>query len=337
MPRVIGFAELPGLDPRSTFVGNSARIFKDAESLAGRVFLADVSDDVVVAAFEISDTDSTWDLVNTAGAGKLAARAEISERGGVTTVDAVHLMRWDVSTAWPDNMRMEESDVVRAVLDARDGRNTRRRLSVPSGARPMGEGPAALIDITGEIGVHAGDAIAAAVTRAEGKSINVAINSEGGNLLAAMSAYEALVGHCHRVSVEIIDRANSAASIIAMAGDVRTIDRHSVMMLHLPHGAVAEGGTAAHFRRMAKVCDDFADAMAAIYARRTRHSRDYAMAWMEDEVTFGAGEALRAGLANRISSDLAPPAGAGPAARRARFRAIRGPFTTITTTGWETR
>ena len=136
-PIVVGFAALRGIDPRCVFVSASPRVIHDDEALGGRLFIADLDDDAAVVGFELSEWSSILPRVAAADAGALAAVAETTERGGITTVRAIRLHRADGwSTCWSTNMLVDRDNVaVQSVMAARDGHNPRRRLPMPSGAR----------------------------------------------------------------------------------------------------------------------------------------------------------------------------------------------------------
>jgi len=68
----------------------------------------------------------------------------------------------------------------------------------------------------------------------EDKDITVWIDSFGGDVFAGAGIYNALKEHKGNVTVKIDGKAISAASVIAMAGDVIEMSPVAIMMIHNP-------------------------------------------------------------------------------------------------------
>ena len=67
---------------------------------------------------------------------------------------------------------------------------------------------------------------------AEGKDLKIYINSPGGSAFAGVAIYNMLLRHSGKKEVFIDGLAASAASIIAMAGDVINIPKNAYLMIH---------------------------------------------------------------------------------------------------------
>jgi ATP-dependent protease ClpP protease subunit len=77
--------------------------------------------------------------------------------------------------------------------------------------------------------------------------VKVRINSGGGIATEGMAIYSLLKAHPGKVAMAIDGVAASAASLIAMAGDVRTMRDGAMMMIHDP--ATITVGNATHARQ----------------------------------------------------------------------------------------
>lgn len=104
------------------------------------------------------------------------------------------------------------------------------------------------------------------VHAAEGKEINLYINSPGGFVWDAVSMYDALLNSSSKVIVEITGLAASAASFVAMAGDSVKIAEPGKMMIHDAQGIGI--GSPADLREYADLLDSVSDDISGIYAKR---------------------------------------------------------------------
>ena len=64
--------------------------------------------------------------------------------------------------------------------------------------------------------------------------ITVWINSPGGDCIAAAQIYNMLKSHKGKVTIKVDGLAASAASVIAMAGDIMYMSPVSMLMIHNP-------------------------------------------------------------------------------------------------------
>lgn len=128
--------------------------------------------------------------------------------------------------------------------------------------------------------------------------IVVYINSYGGNVFDGVGIYNQLARHSARVIVDVDGIAASAASVIAMAGDVIRIAENGFMMIHDPW-TLAMGG-AADLRRTADELERVRDAIADTYVARTKQPRVRIIDQMATETWFSAADALDQGFATEI-------------------------------------
>lgn len=129
-------------------------------------------------------------------------------------------------------------------------------------------------------------------------SINVKINSRGGDMFAGNAIYNALKNHPAFVTVYIDGVAASAASVVAMAGDRVVMPRNAMMMIHKPQ-VVVEGDD----RALAAAADAVRKITAAFstaYETKTGLEPARIMALMEAETWLTPEEAVEQGFADEI-------------------------------------
>ena len=138
-------------------------------------------------------------------------------------------------------------------------------------------------------------------------TINVHINSIGGDVWDATAIYNALRNHGAKIISHVDGLAASCASWIAQAGDEVRIAKTAYMMIHDPSGMAF--GTADDMRQTAEMLDKVKATVAQIYADRSGKPADDWSAAMTDETWYIGQEAVDAGLADALSdADAAEPA-----------------------------
>lgn len=128
--------------------------------------------------------------------------------------------------------------------------------------------------------------------------VNLHLSSYGGDIKDGIAIYNALLDLNAEVEVYIDSIVASAASFIAMAGDVIKMRKASRMMIHEANGGAM--GTAKNLREMADILDSMTDMIAGVYADRAGGTNQEWRARMEGETWFGPQEALQAGLVDEI-------------------------------------
>lgn len=144
------------------------------------------------------------------------------------------------------------------------------------------------------------EGLIAALNELTANTINVRINSPGGDVFEAIAIYNTLVSHPADINVYVDALAASAASIIAMAGDTITMMVGSQMMIHDAMGI--EMGNAADMRAMADFLDQQSNNIASIYANKAGGEVEDWRAVMLAETWMFAEEAVNLGLADSIYS-----------------------------------
>lgn len=155
------------------------------------------------------------------------------------------------------------------------------------------------------------------------KSIDMHINSPGGDVFDAIAMHAALVNHPATVNTFVDGIAASAASFLAMAGDTIGIEKPARMMIHDASGLTI--GNEADHREMADLLGQISDTIAGMYADRAGGTvADWRDA-MRQTTWYTAPQAVEAGLADRVLNDTAAPQDRRTQLIRARARVtLRG-------------
>ena len=128
------------------------------------------------------------------------------------------------------------------------------------------------------------------IRAAVGRPIDLRIDSRGGKFGAVIDILLELEERDKWLATTVIREALSAACILALAGDVRRIDRRGTMMAHFPRPSSPDGAAEAR----------------EIVREYTCRQPGEVTAWLAREKTFTAAEAVHFGLADRIVDATAP-------------------------------
>jgi len=131
-------------------------------------------------------------------------------------------------------------------------------------------------------------------------TLNVFINSPGGDVFAGQTIHSILKRHKATVHVYVDGLAASIASVIVMAGDTVTMPKNAMMMVHNPWTCMA--GNAGDFRKMADDLDKITESLIAAYLGKTsdKLDRDKLVELMDDETWLTADDCLECGFADEI-------------------------------------
>jgi ATP-dependent protease ClpP protease subunit len=154
-----------------------------------------------------------------------------------------------------------------------------------------------IYDYIGWGGVTAAD-FAKELSALRAKTINVRINTPGGDVFDGLAIYNSLKDHGATINVKVDGIAASIGSVIAMAGHRITMGESAFLMVHNPWALVI--GNAADMREMAGILEKIGGSLAAIYAARAKVTMERAQTWMDAETWFTAQEAQAAGLADAV-------------------------------------
>ena len=172
----------------------------------------------------------------------------------------------------------------------------------PFAAAPDADANISIFDVIGDDGWTGGGVtakrISAALRSIGNRDVIVRINSPGGDMFEGIAIYNLLRTHPAKVTVEVLGWAASAASIIAMAGDVIRMGLGSFMMVHNAWGMVI--GNRHDMREAASLFDGFDAALADIYEARTGMARVEIERLMDAGTFMTAAQAVECGFADAV-------------------------------------
>jgi len=149
--------------------------------------------------------------------------------------------------------------------------------------------------------------IAGALRSIGERDIRVNINSPGGDFFEGVTIYNLLREHKAKVTVRVLGVAASAASVIAMAGDVIEIAMGSHIMVHNAWAVVM--GNRHDLEQAMGALESFDESMAEIYAARTGIDRKKITNLMDAETWINADAAVSGGWADRKINEPEKPEG----------------------------
>lgn len=162
------------------------------------------------------------------------------------------------------------------------------------------------IDSSGMYGVSAREVVSALNELKGVKNLDVRINSGGGDVFDGIAIYEALRRFPANIHVHVDGLAASAASVIAMAGDTRSISLGGFYMIHRASGLVY--GDDEDMRKMADILGNITNQIANIYADRTGMEPDELKAMIASETWMNAEESIKNNFATEVAFDVAAEA-----------------------------
>lgn len=160
------------------------------------------------------------------------------------------------------------------------------------------------------------------------RTIDVRINSGGGDVFDGLAIYNLLREHEARKTVHVDGLAASIASVIAMAGDEIRIADSAFLMIHNAWGMMM--GDADEARKFASLLDQTTAAIADVYAARTGQPLDQLRQLMADETWMASEQAIEMGFADSIVTNYRVAASVAPRIDLSRFRAPPAPVKSST-------
>lgn len=139
------------------------------------------------------------------------------------------------------------------------------------------------------------------LTAIDADTIEVRINSVGGDVFDGVAIYNALRQHSAEVIVTVEGLAASAASFIAQAGDEVNMLRGSEMMIH--DASALAWGNEEVMLRTASILGRISNNIASIYSERAGGTPEEWRAIMQAEMWYSPEEAVAAGLADNAVDD----------------------------------
>ena len=132
-------------------------------------------------------------------------------------------------------------------------------------------------------------------------NITVWVNSPGGDVFAAAQIYNMLRDYKGSVTVKIDGIAASAASVIAMAGDMVCVSPVAMMMIHNP--ATMAMGETKDMQKAIAMLNEVKESILNAYEFKTGLTRARLSHMMDDETWFNAKKAVELGFADKILFD----------------------------------
>lgn len=129
-------------------------------------------------------------------------------------------------------------------------------------------------------------------------TLNVYINSPGGDVFAGQAIYSILKRHKATINVYVDGLAASIASLIAMAGDKVIMPANAMMMVHNPWTFAY--GNANDFRKLADDMDKIRDSMVVAYESRSALTTDEIIELLDAETWLSAEDCLEYGFCDEI-------------------------------------
>lgn len=157
-----------------------------------------------------------------------------------------------------------------------------------------------IYDEIGYWGVTAKDFVEA-LSGVDASTINVRINSPGGDVFDGLAIYNALKAHPATINTFVDGWAASAASFIMLAGDTVSMAENSMAMIHKAWGVGI--GNADDMLALNGVLNKIDGQIAGMYAAKTGKPADECLASMAAETWFTAAEAKDYGLIDAVIAD----------------------------------
>ena len=140
---------------------------------------------------------------------------------------------------------------------------------------------------------------------AEEGDITLWVNSPGGNVFAAAEIYTMLRDYPGNVTVRIASIAASAASVVAMAGNLVQISPTGMLMVHDP--STIAMGNARDMEKAISTLNEVKESIINAYAFKTGLSRNRISKLMSDETWLNAKKAVELGFADEILFEAKKP------------------------------
>lgn len=139
--------------------------------------------------------------------------------------------------------------------------------------------------------------VVSSIEKANGQSVEVFINSGGGDIFAGSQIYTELKSYKGDVKIHIVGLAASAASVVAMAGK-SDISPTAMVMVH--NVSTLAGGDYHDMEKASEVLQETNKAMAAAYIAKSGMSEEDALAMMDRETWLTAQQAVDKGLIDSV-------------------------------------
>jgi ATP-dependent Clp protease, protease subunit len=133
------------------------------------------------------------------------------------------------------------------------------------------------------------------------QTLNIYINSDGGDVFAGQAIYSMLKRHPATKNIYIDGLAASIASLIAMAGDKIIMPANAMMMVH--RAWTVAMGNANDFRKMAEDMDKIDESIVTVYEAKTGMKQEDIISLLDAETWLTAQDALDNGFCDEIEEE----------------------------------
>lgn len=133
------------------------------------------------------------------------------------------------------------------------------------------------------------------------QTLNIYINSNGGDVFAGQAIYSMLKRSTAQKNVYIDGLAASIASIIAMAGDKIIMPANAMMMIHNPWTMAM--GNSHDFRKLADDMDKIRESMLSVYESKTGMKQEDIIPLLDAETWLTAQDAFDKGFCDEIEEE----------------------------------
>lgn len=159
-------------------------------------------------------------------------------------------------------------------------------------------------NIDSEYGINT-SLIEDSLNEANGKPLNIYINSYGGEVFEGFAIYNMIKRYNGYKVVYIDGLAASIASVIAMSGDRVVMNNASMMMIHNASGSCY--GNAEEMMKVVKALEQINEVIRDVYKARTNLDEETISNLMDKETFMTAQECLDYGFADEIIEDKKKP------------------------------
>lgn len=179
----------------------------------------------------------------------------------------------------------------------------RHAQRAPSRFELKDSGDTADLILYGEVGgwfggIEANDVVRQIAGLKNAKTINIDMNSLGGDVFDGFAIYNALKNHAAKKVFHIGGVAASIATVMAMAGDEINMASNAMWMVHDPHAGVL--GSSKDMREMADLLDKARGNILDTYVARTGGDRQAISDFMAAETWMTADEAKANGFVTNV-------------------------------------
>lgn len=133
------------------------------------------------------------------------------------------------------------------------------------------------------------------------KTLEIYVNSPGGDLFVGQTIYNMLKRHSAHKVVYIDGIAASIASVIAMAGDEIVMPKNTMMMIH--NASTGVWGNKHNMREVADMLEKTDETLRAVYTEKTGLTDEEIKKLLDEETWLTAEEALAKGFATRLEAE----------------------------------